>query len=50
MTGSNSRGGPASEIDGDANFTGKVKSEGVSLPDHTHMEQGDGKPVSKPIK
>lgn len=50
MTGSNSAGGLASEIDGDANFTGKVTSDGVSLPDHTHMEEGDGKPVSPPIK
>ncbi|MEJ0003460.1 MAG: phage baseplate assembly protein V [Pararobbsia sp.] len=49
MTGSNSAGGPASEIAGDAHFDGDVTSRGVSLPGHRHQEEGDGKPVSPPI-
>ncbi|MFM0647240.1 phage baseplate assembly protein V [Paraburkholderia bryophila] len=50
MTGSNSEGGPASEIDGEAHFTGEVTSQGVSLPKHQHREQGDGNLVSPPVK
>jgi phage baseplate assembly protein V len=49
MTGGNTAGGPASQIDGDADFTGTVTSKGKSLPDHTHMNQGDGVPVSAPL-
>ncbi|WP_035552120.1 phage baseplate assembly protein V [Burkholderia sp. 9120] len=49
MTGSNSEGGPASEIDGEAHFTGEVTSQGVSLPKHQHREEGDGNLVSPPV-
>jgi hypothetical protein len=50
MTGSNSAGGPASEIDGDANYTGTVTSKGVSLPDHKHMVKQEGAPTDPPLK
>ncbi|MFP3615077.1 phage baseplate assembly protein V [Paraburkholderia sp. SIMBA_050] len=50
MTGSNSAGGPASEIDGDASFTGTVTSKGVSLPDHIHMVKQEGAPTDPPLK
>jgi phage baseplate assembly protein V len=49
MTGKNTAGGPASTIDGDADFTGNVTSKGKSLPYHTHREQGDGVPTSEPL-
>lgn len=49
MTGQGGEGGAAMKIDGDADFTGEVTSQGKSLPKHTHMEQGDGKPVSEPL-
>ncbi|CAN7192298.1 phage baseplate assembly protein V [Trinickia sp. LjRoot230] len=47
MTG---KGGTSStvKIDGEADFTGEVRSQGVSLPKHTHREQGDGALVSDP--
>lgn len=41
-------GGKTMQIDGAADFTGEVKSQGISLPNHDHVEQGDGQPVSKP--
>ncbi|MBK3821770.1 phage baseplate assembly protein V [Paraburkholderia aspalathi] len=50
MTGSNAAGGPASEIDGDASFTGTVKSKGVSLPDHRHFVKQEGAPTDPPLK
>lgn len=40
--------GPVMAIDGRADFTGEVTSAGVSLPRHTHREQGDGNLVSPP--
>jgi phage baseplate assembly protein V len=49
MTGGNATGGPASQIDGDADFTGTVTSKGKSLPDHTHMGRGEGVPVGPPL-
>lgn len=49
MTGSNSEGGPASEIDGEAHFTGEVTSQGVSLPKHRHMCKAEGAPTSDPL-
>jgi phage baseplate assembly protein V len=41
-------GGKTMQIDGAADFTGEVKSQGISLPDHDHIELGDGQAVSKP--
>ncbi|WGS50847.1 phage baseplate assembly protein V [Paraburkholderia sp. D15] len=49
MTGSNAAGGPASEIDGEAHFTGEVTSQGVSLPKHRHMTGAEGAPTSDPL-
>ncbi|WP_175773531.1 phage baseplate assembly protein V [Paraburkholderia phenazinium] len=50
MTGQGGEGGGAAmKINGSADFTGEVTSQGKSLPHHTHMEQGDGKPVSEPL-
>lgn len=50
MTGSaGAAGGSTMKINGAADFTGEVKSQGKSLPLHTHMEQGDGKEVSPPL-
>ena len=50
MTGKGGAGGGSTmKIDGKADFTGEVTSQGKSLPFHTHMEQGDGKEVSKPL-
>lgn len=49
MTGKGgAEGGPAMEIDGAADFTDEVRSKGISLPHHTHKEQGDGNDVSEP--
>lgn len=49
MTGrGGSNGGSTMRIDGAADFTGEVKSQGISLPHHTHREQGDGNDVSEP--
>lgn len=49
MTGSaGDGGGSVMKIRGDADFDGEVKSKGVSLPHHTHREQGDGELVSEP--
>lgn len=49
MTGSGgANGGAVMKIDGAADFTGEVKSQGISLPKHTHREQGDGNLVSAP--
>jgi hypothetical protein len=36
------------QINGAADFTGEVKSQGISLPKHKHREQGDGQLVSDP--
>ena len=49
MKGANSAGGPASQIDGDADFTGEVTSRGVSLPSHKHRGAGEGAPTSEPL-
>lgn len=49
MTGKGGEGGGATmKIDGRADFTGEVTSEGVSLPHHRHLEQGDGELVGEP--
>ncbi|WP_028217421.1 phage baseplate assembly protein V [Paraburkholderia oxyphila] len=49
MTGSaGASGGSTMKINGAADFTGEVKSQGISLPKHTHREQGDGQLVSAP--
>lgn len=49
MTGSaGASGGSTMKINGAADFTGEVTSQGISLPTHTHREQGDGNLVSKP--
>ncbi|ADP02367.1 gp22 [Burkholderia phage KS14] len=49
MTGSaGASGGSTMKINGAADFTGEVKSQGISLPKHTHREQGDGNLVSAP--
>lgn len=49
MTGRGTGDGATMQIDGAADFTGDVTSAGVSLPRHTHREQGDGNLVSAPI-
>lgn len=41
-------GGKTMQIDGAADFTGEVRSQGISVPHHTHKEQGDGNDVSEP--
>lgn len=41
-------GGAAVSIQGDVAATGDVKAGNISAINHTHMEQGDGKAVSKP--
>lgn len=41
-------GGATMTIDGAADFSGEVKSQGISVPRHTHTEQGDGQDVSLP--
>ncbi|MCA8275942.1 phage baseplate assembly protein V [Burkholderia sp. AU30280] len=48
MTGTGGAGGATMQIDGAATFTREVKSQGISLPHHTHREQGDGQLVSAP--
>lgn len=49
MTGKGGAGaGAAMKIDGAANFSGDVTSQGISLPRHRHREQGDGELVSAP--
>ena len=49
MTGTGGAGGGATmQIDGAATFTREVTSQGISLPHHTHREQGDGQLVSAP--
>ncbi|WP_321815688.1 MULTISPECIES: phage baseplate assembly protein V [unclassified Paraburkholderia] len=49
MTGASGEGaGAVMKIKGDADFDGEVKSKGISLPRHTHREQGDGELVSDP--
>jgi phage baseplate assembly protein V len=40
--------GKPMKIAGGADFDGEVKSQGISLPHHTHKEQGDGNDVSEP--
>lgn len=49
MTGRGTGDGATMQIDGPADFTGVVTSAGVSLPGHTHREQGDGNLVGSPI-
>ncbi|RQS60449.1 phage baseplate assembly protein V [Burkholderia sp. Bp8986] len=49
MTGHGDGDGATMQIDGAANFTGVVTSAGVSLPGHSHREQGDGNLVSLPV-
>ncbi|WP_338926155.1 phage baseplate assembly protein V [Mycetohabitans endofungorum] len=46
--GQDSGSGATMTIDGQAHFTGDVTSQGVSLPHHTHRDQGDGQLVSAP--
>ncbi|KUZ74971.1 baseplate assembly protein [Burkholderia ubonensis] len=48
MTGKGGAGGATMQIDGAASFTREVTSQGISLPHHTHREQGDGQLVSQP--
>lgn len=48
MTGKGSGTGSTMTINGAADFTGEVKSQGISLPKHKHREQGDGQLVSDP--
>jgi phage baseplate assembly protein V len=43
-------GGTVMKINGDADFTGEVKSKGVSLPHHDHVGNGPGNPTSEPRK
>lgn len=51
MTGTGGAGGGSTmKIDGAADFTGEVKSQGVSLPGHKHNAQGANAPTSEPIK
>jgi phage baseplate assembly protein V len=47
-SGQDSGAGATMTIDGQAHFTGDVTSQGVSLPRHTHRDQGDGQLVSAP--
>jgi phage baseplate assembly protein V len=48
MTGTGGTAGATMQINGAADFTGEVKSQGISLPTHKHREQGDGQLVSDP--
>ncbi|TCW81012.1 phage baseplate assembly protein V [Burkholderia sp. SRS-46] len=48
MTGKGGDGGATMRIDGAATFTREVTSQGISLPHHKHLEQGDGQLVSEP--
>ena len=49
MTGDGDAGnGKVIKIKGNADFDGEVKSQGISLPHHTHKEQGDGNDVGQP--
>jgi phage baseplate assembly protein V len=48
MTGKGGTAGATMQINGAADFTGEVKSQGISLPKHKHREQGDGQLVSDP--
>ncbi|MDR9048892.1 hypothetical protein FEP39_00573 [Burkholderia multivorans] len=48
MAGRGGASGPTMQIDGSADFSGEVKSKGISVPHHTHREQGDGNDVSEP--
>ncbi|AJX15443.1 phage baseplate assembly protein V [Burkholderia ubonensis] len=42
-------GGPAVQVNGGARYTGDVDIGGKSYLRHSHMEQGDGAPVSPPL-
>ncbi|KVT57981.1 baseplate assembly protein [Burkholderia ubonensis] len=42
-------GGPAVQVNGGARYTGDVDIGGKSFLRHSHMEQGDGAPVSPPL-
>ncbi|KVC63874.1 baseplate assembly protein, partial [Burkholderia ubonensis] len=42
-------GGPAVQVNGGARYTGDVDIGGKSFLRHSHMEQGDGAPVSSPL-
>jgi len=46
---SGAAGGKTMQIDGEADFTGEVTSQGKSLPHHSHKDQGDGNLVSEPV-
>ena len=48
MAGKSDARGPAMKIDGRADITGEVTSKGISLPHHSHREQGDGQLVGEP--
>ncbi len=48
MTGKGTGESAVMVIDGSAAFAGDVTSQGISLPHHTHREQGDGNLVSAP--
>jgi phage baseplate assembly protein V len=51
MTGKGGTGGGSTmKIDGAADFTGEVKSQGVSVPHHDHTGNGPGNPTSEPRK
>ncbi len=41
--------GVAVKVEGGAEFTDDVRAAGTSLHRHSHLEQGDGERVSKPI-
>ncbi|RQR78883.1 phage baseplate assembly protein V [Burkholderia sp. Bp9015] len=49
MTGHGDGEGATMQIEGAADFSGVVTSSGVSLPGHSHREQGDGNLVSPPL-
>ncbi|PTB19549.1 phage baseplate assembly protein V [Trinickia symbiotica] len=49
VTGKGGDSGATMQVDGAADFTGEVKSKGISLPHHSHREQGDGQLVGEPV-
>lgn len=42
-------GGPAVTVEGGARYTDDVEIGGKSFLGHSHMEEGDGAPVSPPL-
>ncbi|TKC83836.1 phage baseplate assembly protein V [Trinickia terrae] len=49
MQGKGGDGGPAVQVEGGARYTDDIEIGGKSFIKHSHMEQGDGAPVSPPL-